>query len=64
MATPLELKRIELELMKVTTARHEQQLRILEYQDNADRLQVQVDLHTAKEAELIEKIKHAKENKE
>ena len=63
MATALELKRMELELMKVSTARHEQEYRILEFQENIDRLKPQVDIQRAKENELIEKIKEAKENK-
>ena len=54
--TPLELKRIKLELIKVAAARHEIEFRIEERLDEIARLKEHVKVQEAKEAELTEKI--------
>jgi hypothetical protein len=57
--TPLELKRLKLELVKVAAARHEIEFRIDERLDEIARLKEHVKIQEAKEAELTEKIKSA-----
>jgi hypothetical protein len=54
--TPLELKRMKLELIKVAAARHELEFRIEERLDEINRLKDHVKVQEAKEAELKEKI--------
>jgi hypothetical protein len=54
--SPLELKRIKLELIKVAAARHEIEFRIEERLDEISRLKEHVKVQEAKEAELNEKI--------
>ena len=54
--TPLELKRMKLELIKVSAARHELLFRIDERMDDVDRLKEHVKIQEAKEAELQAKI--------
>lgn len=57
--TPIELKRLKVELARVQSARMEQELRIDEHQENIDRLKAAILVQEAKEAELAEKIKEA-----
>ena len=57
--TSLELKRVEVELLRVTAARAELELRIEEYQDNIKRLEDNVAIQKAKEEELKAKIAEA-----
>ena len=54
--TPLELKRMKLELIKVAAARCEIEFRIEERLDEISRLQEHVKVQEAKEAELKGKI--------
>jgi len=54
--TPLELKRMKLELIKVAAARHELEFRIEERLEEINRIKEHVKVQEAKEAELIEKI--------
>jgi hypothetical protein len=54
--SPLDLKRIKLELIKVAAARHEIEFRIEERLEEISRLKEHVKIQEAKEAELKEKI--------
>ena len=54
--TPLELKRMKLELIKVAAARHELEFRIEERLEEINRIKEHVKVQEAKEAELMEKI--------
>ena len=54
--TPLELKRMKLELVKVAAARNEIEFRIEERLDEISRLQEHIKVQEAKEAELKSKI--------
>ena len=54
--TPLELKRMKLELIKVAAARHELEFRIEERLEEISRIKEHVKVQEAKEAELMEKI--------
>ena len=56
--TPIELKRLKVELSRVQSARMEQELRIDEHQENIDRLKQSIAIQEAKEAELTQKIKN------
>jgi len=55
--TPYELKKLQVEYKRVNAAREEQELRVLEIQENIDRLQKSIDISLAKEEELLAKIK-------
>ena len=57
--TPIELKRLKVELARVTSARMEQELRIEEHKENIERLEAAIIVQSAKEAELEQKIKDA-----
>ena len=57
--SPYELKKLQVEYKRVNAAREEQELRILEIQENIDRLQKSIDISLAKEEELLAKIKEA-----
>lgn len=57
--TPIELKRIKVELARVQSARMEQELRIDEHKENIERLEQSIIVQQAKEAELAERIKAA-----
>lgn len=57
--TPIELKRLKVELARVQSARMEQELRIDEHNENIERLQAAILIQQAKEVELTEKIKDA-----
>lgn len=57
--TPIDLKRLKVELARVTSARMEQELRIDEHKENIERLEAAILIQTAKEAELEQKIKDA-----
>jgi hypothetical protein len=54
--TPLELKRIKLELINVAAARHGLEFKIEERLDEINRLKEHIKIQEAKEAELKEKI--------
>lgn len=57
--SPLEIKRMKLELIKVTAARHELEFRIEERLDEVARIQEHVKVQQNKEEELTLKIKEA-----
>lgn len=57
--TPIELKRLKVELSRVASARMEQELRIDECNEQIERLQKSIEIQLAKEAELNQKIKDA-----
>lgn len=57
--TPIEIKRMKVELARVTSARMEQELRIDEHKENIDRLESSIVIQKQKEEELSEKIKTA-----
>jgi hypothetical protein len=61
--TPIELKRLKVELARVMSARMEQELRIDEHNENIERLQAAILIQQAKEAELTQKIKDAESAK-
>jgi hypothetical protein len=54
--TPLELKKMKVELLNVAAARAGQELRIEEQLDNIKRLEDMIKIQLSKEAELTEKI--------
>jgi predicted nucleic acid-binding Zn-ribbon protein len=57
--TSLELKKIKVELLRVSAAKAEVELRIEEYMDNIKRLQDNIAISEAKEQELQLKIAEA-----
>ena len=57
--SPLELKRMKLELVKVATARQELEFRIEERLDEIERIKEHVKIQQDKEAELQGKIDSA-----
>lgn len=59
--TAYELKKLQVEYKKVNAAREEQELRILELQEQIDRIQKSVDISRAKEDEISDKIASNKE---
>lgn len=59
--TTLELKKLKVELLNVAAARAGQELRIEEQLENIKRLQDQIQIQLAKEAELTEKIAAAEQ---
>lgn len=56
---PFELKKLQVEYKRVNAAREEQELRILEFQEQINRIQASVDVSLSKEEELLAKIKVA-----
>ena len=54
--TPLELKRMKLELIKVAAARHELEFKVEERLDDINRIKDSIKIQEAKEAELKAKI--------
>lgn len=56
MMTPLERKKIEVELLRVNAAKEEMNLRILESQDQITRLEDQIKIQETKETELRAKL--------
>lgn len=57
--TNVELKRIKVELLRVSAAKAEMELRIEEYQENIKRLEDNIAIQVAKEDELAAKIAEA-----
>lgn len=55
--TPLERKKTEVELLRVNAAKEEMFLRILESEEQIKRLEDNIKIQEAKEAELKEKLK-------
>ena len=56
MATPLEIKRKKVELLRVSSAKAEIELRISERMEEVERLQEHIKVSEAKEAELAQSI--------
>ena len=54
-----ELKKLQVEYKRVNAAREEQELRVLEIQEQVDRIQKSIDISIAKEEELLAKLKEA-----
>lgn len=54
--TPLELKKMKLELMKVSAARLELECRIDDFKESIARLEASIQVQIEKEQELIAKI--------
>lgn len=52
MATPLEIKKIKAELLRVQAAKADMEVRIEDHMENISRLNVQMDLSSQKELEL------------
>lgn len=61
MATPLDLKRKQVELIRVSSGKAELELRIHERMEEIERLQDHIKISEAKEVELAELIKKMKE---
>lgn len=57
--SPLEIKRMKLELIKVAAARHELEFRIEERMEEISRIKEHIQVQVAKEAELSAKIEEA-----
>ena len=57
--TSLELKRLKVELLRVSAAKAEIELRVDEQMENVKRLQENIAISTAKEEELMAKIAEA-----
>lgn len=58
--TSLDLKKLKVELLRVSAAKAELELRIEEYLDNVKRLQDSIEVSILKEQELSAKIADAK----
>lgn len=54
--SPLDLKKLQVELIQVQAARASQELRIAEHQDNIDRLENAIKIQIEKEKELTQKL--------
>jgi bifunctional ADP-heptose synthase (sugar kinase/adenylyltransferase) len=54
--SPYELKKINVELLRVHSARCEQELRIMEFQEQIARLEASIKISVTKEEELQAKI--------
>jgi hypothetical protein len=60
MATQLEIKKMEVELIRVKAARMEMEFKVMERLDDIERLKDQIKIQEAREDELKEKIAEAK----
>lgn len=58
--SPIEIKRKELELIKVTAARAELEFRIMEREEEIDRIKQNIEIQLKKEADLKDEISKAK----
>lgn len=58
--TSLDLKKLKVELLRVSAAKAELELRIEEYMDNVKRLQDSIEVSVLKEQELSARIAEAK----
>ncbi len=56
----LEIRKLELQLAQVAVARQANEVRILEMQDAIDRIQKDIEISKAKEAELDKQVKEKK----
>lgn len=57
--TGYELKKLQVEYKRVNSAKEEQELRIMEFQEQILRLEASIKVSEAKETELLNKIKEA-----
>ena len=53
MATPLELKKVKAELLRVQAAKADMEVRIEDHMENIGRLNAQMAISQAKEEELV-----------
>lgn len=58
--SPIEVKRKELELIKVAAARHELEFKIMEREEEIERIKTSIEVQLKKEAELKEELKKIK----
>lgn len=63
MSAPYELKKIQVEFKRVNAAREEQELRIMDLQEQIQRLETSIAVSLAKETELQAKIQELQEVK-
>lgn len=54
-----EIKKIQVEYKRVNAAREELELRVLEYQEQINRIEASIEVSKAKEDELLVKLKEA-----
>ena len=54
--SPYELKKVQVEYKRVNSAREEQELRVLEFQEQIQRLEASIATSMAKEEELQAKL--------
>lgn len=59
----LELKKVKVELLRVSAAKAELELRIEEFLDNISRLKEHIEVQKTREEELDNKIKEMERNK-
>jgi hypothetical protein len=59
-APKTELKRVEVELSRVSSAKMEMELKIIERLDEIEKMQDHIKVQEARERELMEKIKEIK----
>ena len=57
--SPIEQKRLQVEYKQVNAAREQMEYKILEYQENIDRLEDNIVIQKAREEELLLKIKES-----
>ena len=57
--SPYGLKKLQVEFKRVNAAREEQELRILEFEEQINRLQASINISLTKEKELQDKIDEA-----
>ena len=60
MATPLEIKRKEVELIRVSAAKADLELRVHERMEEVERLHEHIEISEAKEVELAQLIQEMK----
>jgi hypothetical protein len=56
----MELKKLQVEYKRVNAAREEQELRILEFMEQINRIEASIEISKAKEEELLAKLNTAK----
>lgn len=55
--TPLEMKKLQVDLSRVRTAREDMELRTMEFEEQIARLKLNIDIQLEKEIELQTKLK-------
>jgi len=61
--SPFEIKKLQVEYKRVNAAKEEQELRVLEFQEQINRLEASIAVSVAKEEELLAKIAAVQVNK-